>query len=114
MLSGRFKDAYEFAVRTHVNRRVDPADNGVAAMYPKLTLLALSSEFNAKMIMDILVAKQRAEAGEDMFEETANIGKRLAERYVYSRDPSLRPTEEQFEVAKQELRKKQADDAESS
>jgi hypothetical protein len=109
-LTGRYLESYEFAVRTHVNRNVLPNDVSLAQRYPKLTLLALSREFNAKIAYDIILAKQRAESGEDMFEATAEIGKTLAERYVYSRDPTLRPSTEQFEVAKEELRKKQLED----
>ncbi len=109
-LTGRFRDTYEFAIRTHIARKIRPEDSVFAQTYPKLTLLALSPEFNAKMAYDIILAKQRAEGGEDMFERTAEIGRSLAERYMYSRDPSLRPTPEQYETAKSELRKKQQDE----
>lgn len=110
MLTGRHLEAYEFALRTHVARRIRAEDTALAQRYPKLTLLALSPEFNAKIAHDIILAKQRADGGEDMFEHTAEIGRTLAERYVYSRDPTLRPTPEQFETAKSELRKKQIEE----
>jgi hypothetical protein len=112
-LSGRFREAYEFSLRTHVHRRVSPSDNALARAYPKLTILALSDDYNAVFARDILLAKQRAEQGEDMFEHTAEIGRRLAEKYVYSKDPSLRPTDSEFLAAKETLRVKQMEEEDS-
>jgi hypothetical protein len=109
-LTGRFLEAYEFAVRTNVTRQIRREDAHFAELFPKLTTLALSGEFNASLAHDILLAKQMQETGAategETFERTSEIGKRLANQYLYGKNPELRPTNEEYEVAKQSVKRK--------
>jgi hypothetical protein len=111
MLRGRFLDAYEFAVRTHVTRTIADSDVHLAQLYPKLTILAMSNDFNAVTARDILYTKQLQEEGstteEDIFQRTSEIGKKLGEKYLYQKNSHLRPSDEQYELAKNKLRTKQ-------
>lgn len=113
-LTGRYLAAYEFAVRTHVQRRVAPEDASLAEAYPKLTVLALSPDFRATFAKDIILAKQMQETGTatsaETFQRTSEIGKRLAEVYLFSKSPELRPTESEFAIAQQRVREKQLED----
>jgi hypothetical protein len=109
-LSGRFLEAYEFTIRTHLSRRVAPDDAKFAELFPKLTTLALSSEFNARLAHDILLAKQLQETGvateDQTFERTSEIGQRLAKQYLYGKNPELRPTEQEYQIAKDRVKRK--------
>jgi hypothetical protein len=114
-LQGRFLEAYEFAIRTHITRSVRVEDTHFAERYPKLTILALSRDFQAVVARDILLAKQMQELGtataEEIFERTSEIGKQLGQRYL---KPNLRPSEDAFEVAKERLRKKQEEEGDDA
>lgn len=114
-LQGRFLEAYEFAIRTHVTRTVRPEDAHLAERYPKLTILAMSRDFQASVAKEILLAKQMQELGtatqEEIFQRTSEIGKQLGQRYL---KPELRPSEEAFEVAKERLRKKQNEEGDEA
>jgi hypothetical protein len=114
-LQGRFLEAYEFAIRTHITRSVRVEDTHFAERYPKLTILALSRDFQAVVARDILLAKQMQELGtataEEIFERTSEIGKQLGQRYL---KPNLRPSEDAFGVAKERLRKKQEDEGDDA
>lgn len=114
-LQGRFLQAYEFAIRTHVTRTIRPEDAHLAERYPKLTILAMSRDFQASVAKEILVAKQMQELGtateEEIFQRTSDIGKQLGQRYL---KPDLRPSDDAFEVAKDRLRKKQNEEGDNA
>ena len=114
-LQGRFLEAYEFALRTHIHRRIAPEDEALAQRYPKLTILAMSREFQATTARDILLAKQMQELGtassDEIFERTAAIGKELGKKYL---KPEHRPSDEAFEVAQAKLRKKQLEEGDDA
>jgi hypothetical protein len=114
-LQGRFLEAYEFAIRTHIARRIAPEDEAMAQRYPKLTILAMSRDFQATVARDILLAKQMQELGtassDEIFERTAAIGKELGKKYL---KPEVRPSDEAFEVAQAKLRKKQLEEGDDA
>jgi phosphopantothenoylcysteine synthetase/decarboxylase len=114
-LQGRFLEAYEFAVRTHVTRTIRAEDAHLAERYPKLTILAMSQDFQAKTAHDILLAKQMQELGtasaDEIFQRTSDIGKSLGQRYLRG---DLRPSDAAYEVAKSRLRKKQEEEGDEA
>lgn len=107
-LTGVYLDMYEYALRTNKNRKIQQTDEQLAERYPKLTILALSDRFDVKMLYEIIYAKQLQELGEETnsetFERTSKIGKQLAERYIYEKNPDLRPNEETYTNAQERLR----------
>ena len=110
-LSGVYLSMYEYAIRTHEARGVLNQDTQLAERYPKLTMLALSPKFDKRMAFDIIYAKQlqetNQETSEQTFERTSRIGKKLADTYLYSQNPTLRPTDDQLETARNRLREQQ-------
>lgn len=115
-LTGVYLTMYEYAIRTHEARGVLQNDVGLAERYPKLTMLALSPKFDKRMAFDIIYAKQlqetNQETSEQTFERTSRIGKKLADTYLYSQNPTLRPTNEQLEIASERLRERQLQEEE--
>lgn len=113
-LSGIYLQQYEYALRTNEARGVLQSDTHLAERYPKLTMLALSPKFDKSMAFDIIYAKQlqetNQETSEQTFERTSRIGKKLADTYLYSQNPSLRPTNEQFDIATERLRERQLEE----
>ena len=110
-LTGIYLTMYEYALRTHEARGVLQDDVALAERYPKLTMLAMSPKFDKRMAFDIIYAKQLQETNqettEQTFERTSKLGKKLADTYLYSQNPALRPTNEQFAVASNRLRERQ-------
>ncbi len=113
-LIGVYLEQYNYALRTHSTRTVSQEDLQLSQRYPKLTMLAMSPKFDKNMLYDIIYAKQLQETNQETsnetFERTKIIGKKLANTYLYSQNPSLRPTDEQFKVAEEKLRKRQEED----
>lgn len=113
-LTGVYLTMYEYALRTHEARGVLENDVSLAERYPKLTMLAMSPKFDKRMAFDIIYAKQLQETNqettEQTFERTSRLGKKLADTYLYSQNPSLRPTDEQFTVASNRLRERQEEE----
>jgi len=115
-LSGIYLQQYEYALRTNEARGVLQSDTHLAERYPKLTMLALSPKFDKRMAFDIIYAKQlqetNQETSEQTFERTSRIGKKLADTYLYSQNPTLRPTDDQLDVARNRLREQQLQESE--
>jgi hypothetical protein len=113
-LTGVYLNMYEYALRTNEARGVLETDTQMAERYPKLTMLALSPKFDKRTAFDIIYAKQlqetNQETSEQTFERTSRIGKKLADTYLYSQNPSLRPSNEQFNVARNRLRERQQEE----
>jgi|LauGreDrversion4_2_1035121.scaffolds.fasta_scaffold683779_1 hypothetical protein len=114
-LKGRYLELYQFVVRTHVNNGIVNGDEKYASLFPKFTMLALSPEFRSHLAHDIILAKQLQEMGletsEETFERTTEIGRRLADKYLYERNPELRPNENEFSEACERVRKFQSDES---
>jgi hypothetical protein len=113
-LTGIYLTMYEYALRTHEARGVLNQDTHLAERYPKLTMLSMSPKFDKQMAFDIIYAKQLQETNqettEQTFERTSRLGKKLADTYLYSQNPTLRPTNEQFTVASNRLRERQQEE----
>jgi hypothetical protein len=107
-LTGKYLELYEFVVRTHVNNGIVNGDEKYAELFPKFTMLALSPDFRSHLAREIIYAKQLQETGvetpEETLNRTADIGRLLAETYLYQRTPELRPSDHEFEEARQKVR----------
>jgi len=108
-LKGVYLESYEYALRVVQNKKILETDRHLSERYPKLTILAMSPQFDQNMLYEIILAKQKQELNEETsdanFERTSKIGKQLAERYIYEKNPDLRPNEEAYTNAQEKLRK---------
>ncbi len=115
-LHGRFLEAYEFAIRTHIQKSISPEDESMAQRYPKLTILGMSRDFQASIAKEILLAKQMQEEGtansDEIFERTSQIGKQLGQKYLSS--AGLQMSEAEFRLAQEKLRKKQMEEGDDA